>query len=56
MLEKVFIVVKTIAYEGDTIERVFAKYADAANYSDELTAADTSDGYFEYNVIEREIY
>ena len=56
MLEKVFIVVKTYAYEGDTIERVFAKYADAANYSDELTAADTSHGYFEYNVIEREIY
>jgi len=56
MLEKVFIVVKTISYEGDTIERVFAKYADAAKYSDELTAADTSDGYFEYNVVEREIY
>ena len=56
MLEKVFIVVKTIAYEGDAIERVFANYKNAAKYSDELTAADTSEGYFEYNVIEREIY
>jgi hypothetical protein len=56
-MSKVFIVVKTYAYEGDTIERVFAKYADAANYSDELTAAaKPGDGYFEYNVIEREIY
>jgi hypothetical protein len=58
-MNKVFIVVKTYAYEGDTIERVFAKYADAANYSDELTAADalrTCGRFVEYDVCEREIY
>jgi predicted DNA-binding WGR domain protein len=56
MLEKVFIVVKSIAYEGDTVMRVFANYKNAVKYAEELAAADTSEGYFEYDVFEREIY
>ena len=56
MLEKVFIVVKSIAYEGDTVMRVFANYKNAVKYAEELAAADTSNGYFEYDVFEREIY
>ena len=56
MLEKVFIVVKSIAYEGDTVMRVFANYKNAVKYAEEFAAADTSEGYFEYDVFEREIY
>ena len=36
---KVFIVVERVAYEGDTVMRVFANYKDAVAYADELTAA-----------------
>ncbi len=59
MLEKVFIVVEKIAYEGDTVMRVFANYKNAVKYVDELTAADalrTGGGFVEYDVFEREIY
>ena len=57
MLEKVFIVVRKIAYEGDTIMRVFAKYDDAVKYADELTAEDAElAGFIDYDVCEREIY
>ncbi len=36
-MNKVFIVVQRIAYEGDTVLRVFANYKDAVTYADELT-------------------
>ena len=57
MLEKVFIVVRKVAYEGDTIERVFANYKNAVKYADELTAEDalrTGGGFMEFDVMERE--
>ncbi len=57
MLEKVFIVVRKIAYEGDTIIRVFAKYDDAVKYADELTAEDANlEDFIVYDVCERELY
>ena len=37
MLEKVFIVVERIAYEGETVLRVYDNYKGAVEYSDELT-------------------
>ena len=59
-MEKVFIVVQSIPYEGDTVMRVFGKYADAVKYADELTAEDTlragAGGFIEYDVMEREVY
>jgi len=54
-MNKVFIVVEKIAYEGDTVLRVFAKYADAIVYADELTAANKHD-FIDYDVCEREVY
>ena len=59
MLEKVFIVVQSIPYEGDTVMRVFGTYKDAVKYADELTAEDAlgvGGGYMEYDVFEREVY
>lgn len=56
MLEKVFIVVEKIAYEGDTIMRVFANYKNAVKYADELAAAVELPLNIEYDVCEREIY
>ena len=60
MLEKVFIVVQRIPYEGDTVMRVFANYKNAIKYADELTAEDAlragPGGFIEYDVFEREIY
>ena len=57
MLEKVFIVVQRVAYEGDTVMRVFANYKNAVKYADELLAAETLQADFiEYDVFEREIY
>ena len=58
-MEKVFIVVESIPYEGDTVMRVFAKYDDAVAYADELTAEDalrTGGGFMEFDVFEREVY
>jgi hypothetical protein len=56
-MEKVFIVVQRIAYEGDTVMRVFGKYKDAIAYADELTKAETIRAdYIDYDVFEREIY
>ena len=54
-MNKVFIVVEKIAYEGECIMRVFGKYADAVAYSDELTAV-LGGGLLEYDVFEREVY
>ena len=59
-MTKVFIVVQSIPYEGDTVMRVFATYKDAVTYADELTAADAlragAGGFIDYNVMEREVY
>ena len=54
-MEKIFIVVERIEYEGYTIMRAFSRYSDAAAYSDELTANNTVP-LFEYDVLEREVY
>ena len=58
MLEKVFIVVQSIPYEGDTVMRVFANYKNAVKYADELTMSiDASLARdIDYDVCEREIY
>jgi hypothetical protein len=55
-MTKVFIVVERIAYEGDTVLRVFAKYDDAVAYADELTAAVELPLDIDYDVFEREVY
>ena len=58
-MTKVFIVVQSIPYEGDTVMRVFANYKDAVKYADELTAEDAlgvGGGYMDYDVFEREVY
>jgi hypothetical protein len=55
-MEKVFIVVERIAYEGDAVMRVFGKYADAVAYADELTAALELPLDIDYDVLEREVY
>ena len=55
-MDKVFIVVERIAYEGDTVMRVFAKYADAVAYADELTASIELPLDIDYDVFEREVY
>jgi hypothetical protein len=61
-MEKVFIVVESRHYEGDTVMRVFAKYDDAIAYADELEenmtarAVITAPGLFSYDVLEREVY
>lgn len=57
-MNKVFIVVQRIAYEGDTVMRVFAKYADAVVYADELTLSIDAGmaRMIDYDVFEREVY
>ena len=55
MLEKVFIVVERIDYEGDAVQRVFANYKNAVKYADEL-AANNNCANVEYDVFEREVY
>lgn len=55
-MTKVFIVVERVAYEGDTVLRVFANYKDAVSYADELTAELTLPLDIDYDVYEREVY
>jgi hypothetical protein len=55
-MTKVFIVVEKVAYEGDTVMRVFANYKDAVAYADELTAALELPLDIDYDVFEREVY
>jgi hypothetical protein len=55
-MEKVFIVVERVAYEGDTVMRVFVNYKDAVAYADELTAALELPLDIDYDVFEREVY
>ena len=52
-MNKVFIVVEPIPYEGDTVLRVFAKNEDAIAYGEQLV----EDGAVEeFDVYEREVY
>ena len=55
-MDKVFIVVRRVAYEGDTVMRVFANYKDAVAYADELTAEEIAADFIDYDVFEREVY
>ena len=55
-MDKVFIVVERLAYEGDTVMRVFANYSDAVAYADELTAEQKLPLDIDYDVFEREVY
>lgn len=57
-MNKVFIVVQRIAYEGDTVLRVFANYKDAVAYADELTMSIDAGmaRMIDYDVFEREVY
>ena len=58
-MTKVFIVVQRIAYEGDTVMRVFGNYKDAIAYADELTAEEIAADFIcrnDYDVFEREVY
>ena len=52
-MNKVFIVVEPIPYEGDTVLRVFSKYDDAIAYGEALVADNTIE---EFDVYEREVY
>jgi tagatose-1,6-bisphosphate aldolase len=52
-MNKVFIVVEPIPYEGDTVLRVFAKNEDAIAYGEQLVEDDVID---EFDVYEREVY
>jgi hypothetical protein len=52
-MNKVFIVVEPIPYEGDTVLRVFGDYKDAIAYGEELVEDGTVD---EFDVYEREVY
>ena len=52
-MDKVFIVVECVPYEGDTVLRVFNKYDDAIAYGHDLYADGTIE---EFDVYERELY
>jgi hypothetical protein len=55
-MDKVFIVVERVAYEGDTVQRVFGDYKNAVKYADELTAEQKLPLDIDYDVYEREVY
>ena len=55
-MDKVFIVVERIAYEGDTVLRVFANYKDAVSYADALAEDNTLALDIDYDIFEREVY
>ncbi len=52
-MNKVFIVVEVIPYEGDTVLRVFADYDSALYYGEGLVVDGVID---EFDVYEREVY
>ena len=52
-MDKVFIVVEPVPYEGDTVLRVFSRYYDAIAYGEQMV----KDGAIEeFDVYEREVY
>lgn len=52
-MNKVYIVVEPIPYEGDTVLRVFSNYDDALIYGEELLFDGTID---DFDIYEREVY
>ena len=52
-MDKVFVVVECVPYEGATVLRVFNKYDDAIAYGHDLYADGTIE---EFDVYERELY
>jgi len=52
-MDKVFVVVECVPYEGDTVLRVFSKYDDAIAYGHDLYAEGVIQ---EFDVYERELY
>jgi hypothetical protein len=52
-MNKVFVVVECVPYEGDTVLRVFSKYDDAIAYGHDLYAEGVIQ---EFDVYERELY
>jgi hypothetical protein len=52
-MNKVYIVVEPIPYEGDTVLRVFSNSDDAIAYGEALVAENTIE---EFDVYEREVY
>ena len=52
-MNKVYIAVEPIPYEGDTVLRVFAKYEDALAYGEELLLEGAID---DFDIYEREVY
>jgi hypothetical protein len=52
-MNKVFIVVEPVPYEGDTVLRVFGDYNNALAYGEQLVEDGTID---EFDVYEREVY
>jgi hypothetical protein len=52
-MNKVFIVVEVIPYEGDTVLRVFADYDSALYYGEQLVEDGVID---EFDIYEREVY
>ncbi len=51
-MDKVFVVVECVPYEGDTVLRVFSKYDDAIAYGHDLYAEGVIQ---EFDVYEREV-
>jgi len=54
-MSKAFIVVERIAYEGETVLRVYDNYKGAVEYADELTLNNDISA-IEYDVVERSVY
>lgn len=52
-MNKVFIVVEVIPYEGDTVLRVFSNYQDALAYGQSLYDDKVIE---EFDILEKEIY
>ena len=52
-MNKVYIVVEPIPYEGDIVLRVFSNYDDALVYGEDLILEGTID---DFDIYEREVY
>jgi hypothetical protein len=52
-MTKVFIVVETIPYEGETVLRVFSNYDNALTYGEDLILEGTIE---DFDIREREVY
>jgi hypothetical protein len=52
-MNKVFVVVEVIPYEGDTVLRVFSNYHDALSYGQSLYDDEVIQ---EFDILEKELY